>query len=138
MSTLLSRSESDIAIAKLLLSPEGNPTNDEMITDQAAYHVQQAIEKALKYKTEMLGIAYRKTHNLVGLISDLEQNGFVVDDTLKSKAAEISGWEAASRYNDDFKAVKSEIESAIEIYENLKEIILKEVAVESDSNSKPE
>ena len=135
MSTLLSRSESDIAIAKLLLSPEGNPTNDELITDQAAYHVQQAIEKALKYKTEMMGIEYRKTHNLVGLISDLEQNGYTIDSNLKSKAAEISGWEAASRYNDDFAAVKSEIESAIEIYENLKEKILKEITTETNRGS---
>ena len=48
MSSLLRRAESDIAIAELLLSEEGNPTHDEMITDQAAYHVQQGIEKALK------------------------------------------------------------------------------------------
>ena len=40
MSSLLRRAESDIAIAELLLSEEGNPTHDEMITDQAAYHVQ--------------------------------------------------------------------------------------------------
>lgn len=41
MSSLLARAQADIDIAKLLLSPEGNPSNDEMITDQAAYHVQQ-------------------------------------------------------------------------------------------------
>ena len=61
MSNLLGRAEADISIARLLLSPSGNPTNDEMITDQAAYHVQQGIEKALKYQTEMMGIEYKKT-----------------------------------------------------------------------------
>ena len=37
MSNLLRRSESDAEIAALLLSDQGNPTNDEMIVDQAAY-----------------------------------------------------------------------------------------------------
>lgn len=129
MSTLLSRAESDIMIAKLLLSPEGNPTNDEMITDQAAYHAQQAIEKALKYKTELMGIEYRKTHNLVGLIADLKNNGFEVSSELKEKAVEISGWEASSRYNDDFIVVKADIENAIELFDRLKESILESIDV---------
>lgn len=63
--------QADIEIAKILMSPAGNPTNDELIVDQAAYHVQQGIEKALKYQTEMLGIEYKKIHNLIGLIADL-------------------------------------------------------------------
>ena len=124
MSNLLRRSESDIAIARILLSPEGNPTNDEMITDQAAYHVQQGIEKALKYQTEMMGIPYRKIHNLVGLISDLEKNGYAVDSKLKAKAFVISDWEASSRYNDDFSVVREDIEDAISMYEDLKNDIL--------------
>ncbi len=60
MSDLLARAEADIRIARILLSPEGNPENDEMITDQAAYHAQQAIEKALKYQTEIAGVPYKK------------------------------------------------------------------------------
>jgi len=47
MSNLLKRARTDIQIAKTLMTPAGNPTNDEMVTDQAAYHVQQGIEKAL-------------------------------------------------------------------------------------------
>lgn len=124
MSNLLGRADADIVIARLLLSPAGNPDNDEMITDQAAYHVQQGIEKALKYQTEMMGIEYKKTHNLIGLINDLEKNGFKVSDTLKSKAFLISDWEASSRYKDDFSAVKQDIEDAIVIYEELKNQIL--------------
>ena len=124
MSSLLDRAEADAAIARLLMSDNGNPTNDEMITDQAAYHAQQAVEKALKFQTEMMGLPYRKTHNLIGLISDLENNGFFVSDELKARAYIISGWEASSRYGDDFSAVKSDIEKAIELYEQLKDIIL--------------
>ena len=124
MSSLLDRAEADIAIAKLLLTPDGNPTNDEMITDQAAYHVQQAIEKILKFQTEMMGIPYRKTHNLIGLISELENNGFTVSDELKMRSFIISDWEASSRYNDDFIVVKSDIQKAIDLYEELRSDIL--------------
>lgn len=53
MSNLLVRAEADIKIAKLLISPIGNPTNDEMVTDQAAYHTQQAIEKAIELYEEL-------------------------------------------------------------------------------------
>jgi len=60
MSNLLKRARSDIQIAKTLLSPVGNPASDEMITDQAAYHIQQGIEKALKYQTEISGVPYKK------------------------------------------------------------------------------
>lgn len=124
MSSLLARARADVEISKILLTDEGNPTHDEMITDQAAYHVQQAIEKALKYQTEMLGIEYKKVHNIAGLISPLEAAGFPVSDELKAKAFVISDWEASSRYNDDFSAVKADIEDAIQLYEELETEIL--------------
>lgn len=71
-----------------------------------------------------MGVEYKKTHNLIGLINDLEKNGFKVSDILKEKAFLISDWEAASRYKDDFSAVKQDIEDAIAIYEELKKQIL--------------
>ena len=132
MSSLLLRAESDIKIARLLLSPEGNPTNDEMITDQAAYHVQQGIEKALKYQSEIMGVEYIKTHNLVGLISNLENNGYFVEEALKEKAFIISDWEASSRYNDDFIAVKKDIEDAIQLFETLITDILSRLDTAAD------
>ena len=123
MSSLLDRAEADIAIARLLLSPVGNPSNDELITDQAAYHVQQAIEKALKHQIECMGLRYKKTHNITGLIVQLEKNGFCVSDELKRKAFIISDWEALSRYNDDFFVVRKDILDAIELYYELKKSI---------------
>lgn len=67
---------------------------------------------------------YKKTHNLVGLIADLEQNGFPIAEKLKEKAFIISDWEASSRYKDDFCAVKKDIEEAIMLYEELRDKIL--------------
>ncbi len=124
MSNLLARAEADIQIANLLLSPEGNPTNDEMITDQAAYHVQQAIEKALKYQMEMSGEPYKKIHNIAGLIADVEKTGFPISNDLKAMAYEITNWEAATRYNDDFSVVKKNLIKAMDLYRELEESIL--------------
>ncbi|MBR0090874.1 MAG: HEPN domain-containing protein [Lachnospiraceae bacterium] len=138
MSNLLVRAEADIKIAKLLMSPEGNPSNEEMITDQAAYHAQQAIEKALKYQTEMMGLDYTRTHNLTGLIATLEKQGFTVADDLKGKAFEISDWEASSRYKDDFMVVKSEIEKAISMYEELKGRILEDTEKKTGDTAETE
>lgn len=127
MSSLLVRAKTDIDIAKLLLSDEGNPTHDEMITDQAAYHAQQALEKALKYEIEIKGVEYKKVHNLVALIDQVEQTGFQVSDELKSKAYLISDWEASSRYKDDFSAVKKDIMDAIRLYQELEASILSDL-----------
>lgn len=127
MSSLLARARADIEITKLLLTEEGNPTHDEMITDQAAYHAQQAIEKALKYEIEIKGLEYKKIHNLVGLIAQVEQAGFQISDELKSKAFQISDWEASSRYKDDFIAVTQDIEDAMRLYQELETSILLEL-----------
>ena len=136
MSNLLKRARTDIQIAKTLLSPEGNPTNDEMITDQAAYHIQQGIEKALKYQTEISGLPYKKIHNLVGLITDVEATGFTVSNELKSMAFQISDWEASSRYNDDFTVLKEDLLKAVHLYEELETQIL--VNLESNTSEENE
>ncbi len=36
----LKRAYADLAIAENLITPHGNPTNDEYLYDAAAYHVQ--------------------------------------------------------------------------------------------------
>lgn len=127
MSNLLKRSHIDIQIAQKLMSPEGNPSNDSMIYDQAAYHIQQGIEKALKYQTEISGIPYKKIHNLTGLIEDVEKTGLSVSDKLKMMAFQISDWEASSRYNDDFSVQTKDLETAITLYTELVDQILKDI-----------
>ena len=78
----------------------------------------------MKYQTEVSGQPYKKIHNLSGLIADVEQTGFTVDDELKAMAYQISDWEASSRYNDEFKVSIAEIQKAIDLYEKLEEHIL--------------
>lgn len=124
MSSLLARARTDIEISKLLLTDVGNPTHDEMFTDQAAYHAEQAIEKALKYQSEMMGIPYKKNHFITNLLPPLEEAGFHVSDELKMNLNSIIDWEVSSRYGDDFSVVKADIEKAIDLYEDLEADIL--------------
>lgn len=98
-----------------------------MITDQAAYHIQQGIEKALKCQTEISGCAYKKIHNLIGLIYDAEKTGLEVSDELKAMAYKISDWEASSRYNDDFSVDQEDLLKAIRLYEELEKQILEKL-----------
>ena len=39
-------------------------------------------------------------------------------------AYQISDWEASSRYNDDFSVIRSDLEKAIRLYEELESQIL--------------
>ena len=118
---------SDIETAKHLMSPFGNPTNDEYLYDVAAYHTQQAIEKSIKY---FLHDVYGeddttrefKTHNLNMLLNRLQdyEPDFNADHPkLIEMAYDITLWEANSRYGDDISAVRSDIEAGIQIAEEL-------------------
>lgn len=126
----LDKAEADIYLAKLALSPIGNPTNDEMLIDLAAYHVQQGIEKALKHiLSDICGFdetsrQYR-THNITTLIMLVETHcNFAVSDDLKLNAHDITSWEANSRYNDCMVTAKSDILNAIKLYDSLKKQII--------------
>lgn len=126
---LLNRADADIKLAEFAISPEGNPTNDENMIDLAAFHVQQAIEKTLKYilQTEA-GMAEGqrgyKTHDLVSLITMVEtKTEFVVPDDLKIIASDVSNWEASSRYGGSYSGTLNEIRYAIGLYKELKEKI---------------
>ncbi len=127
---LLDRADRDIYNAKLLLSPEGNPTNDELLDDMAAYHVQQAIEKALKYALVTFGEVdetskeYR-THSIPALIDLVSEcSNIEISDQLKLAANDITSWEAHSRYDDSPVSAREEISEAVDLYEELKAQIL--------------
>ena len=125
----LDRGDADYKIAKLLISPIGNPTNDERITDQAGYHIQQAVEKAIKHLIHDIGgvsdetKAFR-THNIDALILIAEENtGFGFPEELIEISSDLTSWEAGSRYNSSVVSNRIEIENAIEVYEKLIKVI---------------
>lgn len=127
---LLDRADRDIYNAKWLISPSGNPSNDELLNDMAAYHVQQDIEKALKYTLKTicgLDETYKgyRTHDIMALINIvMDHSNLVISERLMDAAIDITSWEARSRYNDSPLSVRQEIIDAIEMYEELKQQIL--------------
>ena len=72
------RAVADFNTAKVLMSPQGNPANDGAMYDNAAYHVQQAFEKELKYILhDLLGVDDTtrdfRTHSIPNLIAQVER-----------------------------------------------------------------
>ncbi|MCD8067666.1 MAG: HEPN domain-containing protein [Lachnospiraceae bacterium] len=138
---LIDRADRDIYNAKWLISSTGNPTNDELLNDMAAYHVQQGIEKALKHVLRTicgLDETYRgyRTHDIMTLINIVtDHSDFPIAERLMDAANDITGWEARSRYDDSPISVRNDIVEAIEMYEELKQQIL---AVNEHAEINPE
>ena len=125
---LLERANADILLAQYAISKEGNPANDEYMIDMAAYHVQQAIEKTLKYilRTKA-GIDEEtkgyKTHDIAYLIAWIEEKTLPIPDGLKSMDDVITEWESASRYGNSYISTVADIKEAIRLYFKLRETI---------------
>lgn len=119
------RALGDIRVASLLLTPQGNPTNDEGINDIAAYHVQQAFEKEFKYLLhDICGISDEtrdfKTHIIDDIIDMVEsQTSYIVPDNIKEIALTLTNWESKTRYPNSIISNKKDIENAISVFDEL-------------------
>lgn len=126
----LRHAEADAYNARLLLTPAGNPTNDEYILDIAAYHAQQAIEKCLKHVLhDLCGVDDTarefKTHQLIALIVLTEERTpYAVPQEIKDVAAVVSSWESRTRYGQSPAAAKAQIEDALRRYDSFREDVL--------------
>ena len=92
-----------------------NPYNDEMILNNAAYHLQQAVEKVLKGALECVGVTVPNTHRiskLVKMISDNEAN-LTVTEWVDDHSEMLGEWEAQSRYDMDFLVEKRKLDAAV-------------------------
>lgn len=127
----LEHADADLYSAKLLLSPQGNPSNDEYILDIAAYHTQQSMEKYLKYVLHDLYGADEtarsfKTHNILALILLTEAHTpYTVPQEIKDAAALVTSWESSTRYGVSPAAAQNTIADAISRCENLRADILR-------------
>ena len=136
------RGYADICVARTLISPFGNPTNDEGVNDIAAYHVQQAIEKEIKHILHDICGADDtarsfKTHNLSDLIGQVEEYGISIPEELIDLASDISDWEAATRYSGSVIANIEEIKEAIAIYERFTAFVKNQIEVDGGKEDAP-
>ena len=119
----------DIKVARFLLSPVGNPSNDEYMYNLAAYHAQQAVEKALKaYLRDVYGEDESKRtfkiHEMPELRRRLEDEyHHEVHPVIARNADLITSWEASSRYGHSLVRMRDKIETIIDAAECLAEDI---------------
>lgn len=99
--------------------------DDENILNHAAYHLQQAVELALKYVLEQNGVSYPKTHDIEILLKAAKDNQIFLSkfDWIYEHAEMLSSWEAKTRYIVAYLVEKNKIMNALpEVHEFLSAI----------------
>ncbi|MXP76058.1 HEPN domain-containing protein [Lachnospiraceae bacterium WCA-9-b2] len=93
-----------------------HPYHDEMILNNAAYHLQQAVEKILKGALECVGVTVPNTHRISKLVKMVYDNGanLTLTDWIDEHSEMLSEWEAQTRYDMDFLVEKRKLDAAME------------------------
>ncbi len=93
----------------------GHADGDEEQLNVAGYHLQQAMEFALKYLLEQNGIEYPRTHDIDQLIRMGNEAGIGLwlPEYLEEHAEMFSQWEARSRYVLGYAIEARKIERAL-------------------------
>ena len=109
---LFKSARADLAAAESLWQM---PSNDELILNIVAYHLQQSVEKLLKAALECTGVTVPNTHKIDRLVKMVYDNGayLAVTDWIDSHAEMLSSWEAESRYDMDFLVEKRKLDTAL-------------------------
>ncbi len=113
--TYLENARTNLEITKKIL-PSGD---DELYVNWAAYHLQQAVEFAIKYEFEMNGIEYPKSHCIEKLIklSNKENITLNIPDFIDEHAEMFSTWEEKTRYIKDYLVDRNKVVEAINYVE---------------------
>lgn len=118
------------------------PYNDEMILNNAAYHLQQTVEKVLKGALECVGVTVPNTHKITKLVDMITNNGanLIITEWLDDHSEMLSEWEAETRYNMDFLVEKRKLDKAMREIQDFLEIngIKRELRKELQDVSKKE
>jgi HEPN domain-containing protein len=115
-SNLLDKSKIDYTVAKDVYR---RFFDDESYASAVCYHLQQAVEKALKYWISMRGKSYPKTHDISALLAIADGCDIPYPEELLAFADMLTLWESTSRYKDDFTATGKQIEKAFTICDQL-------------------
>ena len=114
----------DLKIAGILLNDDASTPYDH---DMAGYHVQQAIEKCLKYYLSNIyhedeTLRQFRTHSIGTLIAKCYSHGMGNDDFpdgLIEMSEEITKWESGARYGQETVCNAEEVRKALGIAEKM-------------------
>lgn len=92
------------------------PENDEAYMNAVAYHLQQAVEKALKAFLECVGVTVPNTHDIDKLVRMSKNNGScaVLTDWIVEKADMLTRWETDTRYDVDYCVEERKVRAGLE------------------------
>lgn len=92
-----------------------SPYNDEMILNNAAYHLQQAVEKVLKGALECVGVTVPNTPKISKLVKMISDHGanLIITDWIDDHSEMLGEWEAQTRYDMDFLVEKRKLDAAM-------------------------
>jgi HEPN domain-containing protein len=120
--TLLQRAERDFTTASIIANNRGT---DELLLDIIAYHIQQGIEKCLKFNIQLKGGEFPHTHEIKKLVSVLDNLGEAVPDWIIDSHEIITEYAIITRYNTavvgTIRENKKFLELGLQYLESLKE-----------------
>jgi len=109
----LRRAKVDLKISKNIL----NGWSDEIEIDASAYHLQQALEKAMKHEITLLGEDYPRTHEIKRLWSSLDSLGKTPPEWIWENRALLTDYADKTRYGENLVAVERELREFIALLE---------------------
>ena len=125
--TLFDKSVANLLSARILFE---HASGDEEQLNVVGYHLQQAMELALKYLLEQHGVEYPRTHDIDQLIrmGHDAQADLYLPEYLEDHAEMFSQWEAKARYVLGYAIEARKIERALgEVDDYLADIARREV-----------
>ena len=108
---MLQRAYMDIQAAKAI---SVYPFVDELQYDALAYHVQQSIEKLMKYELESNGIEYPFDHRVNILYELMEDNNLSPPKWIWDNRVVLNEYATKTRYGEDLVATKKEVMQLLE------------------------
>lgn len=104
--SLWHRAKSDIEVVRVLLKAS---FQDELHLDIVAYHLQQAVEKLMKYQLEMHGVVPSRTHDLLVLADQFDKINLAVPQWIIDNAETFRDYATKTRYGTDLLASKRKL-----------------------------
>ena len=126
--TLFDRAKADLESAQVMLSIS---QRDELFLDIAAYHVQQGIEKLVKYMLIEDGVRPLQTHDIDILIEQMEKAEIIVPPWVSENADILNSYATKTRYGTNLIATKRKITHLLNLAEEMLQS-LKPESIEDD------
>lgn len=128
---MLDRAKKDLSVSQKLF----NGFSDELDLEISAYHLQQGIEKLMKFEMEVNDIPYPFVHDLRKLFDVASNGGLEMPEWIWEHSSLLNTYESKTRYGDNLVATKREIEGFLVLAQAYAEAVIKRTTTETSQNS---